>query len=239
MQCPLRTRRLQWTLLLWIVVALPRAYADDNRAVHGPVGGYSFYVIPHSHMDLEWMWTYDQGQAFSIRILSRALKMLKEDPRFAFTQDQMEALQPFCDTLSDSDKGFMRRMVSEGRFDVATGMLVQPDVNEPDFESLTRQLLVAKPWLEKTFGGSVRTAWNIDTFGQTVQMPQLFRRAGIPYFFFSRDLPPHVDESFKNLFYWQSPDGSRVLAHLGPYHLGMLLHPTQFLRHFGCSNAGV
>ena len=197
--------------------------AEARHNVHHPIGGYTFYVVPHSHMDLEWMWTYDQGEAFSIRILHQALKMLKEDPRFAFTQDQMEALRPFWDSLSDADKSFMRQIVSEGRFDVATGMVVQPDVNEPDFESLTRQFLTAKPWLEKTFGGKVQTAWNVDTFGQTVQMPQLFSRAGIPYFFFSRDLPPQADASFRNLFYWRSPDGSVVLAHLGSYALGELL----------------
>ena len=77
--------------------------------------------------------------------------------------------------------------------------------------------------MERTFGAKVLTAWNVDTFGQTIQMPQLFRRAGLRYFFFSRDLPPAVKDSARNLFYWQSPDGSKVLAHIDNYGEGIEL----------------
>jgi alpha-mannosidase len=185
-------------------------------------------VVPHSHIDLEWLWTYDQSEAFSTRILRQALQMLKKDPRFTFTQDQMQALKRFWDSVSDTDKSFLRRAVSEGRFEVVTGMFVQPDVNEPDFESPTRQLLLAKPWMEATSGAKILTAWNVDTFGQTIQMPQLFRRAGLRYFFFSRDLPPPTKDSASNLFYWRSPDGSKVLAHLGNYGAGLELRRGLF-----------
>jgi alpha-mannosidase len=180
-------------------------------------------------MDLEWIWTYDQGQAFAIRILKQAFETLKADPGFAFTQDQMEALKPFWDSLSDPDRQVLRRLVAERRFEVATGMFDQPDVNEPDFESLTRQFLMAKPWMEQTFGAQILTAWNIDTFGQTLQMPQLFRKAGLRYFFFERDYPTPVKDTAKNLFYWQSPDGSTVLAHLNNYSLGTWLRPEPVL----------
>jgi len=198
------------------------------KNIHHPPGGYTIYVVPHSHMDLEWMWTDEQSGAFSIRILNQALRMLKDDPHFAFSQDQMQALRPFWDSLSGADKSFLRRMVSEGRFEVLTGMWDQPDINEPDYESLTRQFLAAKPWMEATFGSKVLTGWNIDTFGQTVQMPQLFRLAGLRYFFFSRDVPPAVKNSAVNLFHWSSPDGSTVLAHLGSYDLGIELSPKPF-----------
>lgn len=205
--------RLVPIILVLCNSVLPSASAQSKPAPQHPVDGYSIYVVPHSHMDLEWMWTYQQARAFAIKILRQALSMLKADPHFAFTQDQLQALKPFWESLSESDKNYLKRAVTQGRFEVATGMVVQPDVNEPDFESLTRQLLLAKPWLEKTFGAHILTAWNVDTFGQTIQMPQLFRRAGIPYFVFSRDQPPAARETMKNLFYWKSPDGSTVLTH--------------------------
>ncbi|MCX6623122.1 MAG: glycosyl hydrolase-related protein [Acidobacteria bacterium] len=175
--------------------------------------GYTFYVAPHSHIDLEWFWRYEHGRVFSIRILRQAMTMLKADPRFTFTQDQALALRPFWDSLNAGEREFMRRMAGEGRFEVATGMCVQPDVNMSDFESLTRQFLEGKQWMEQTFGAKVRTAWNLDTFGQTSQMPQLFHRAGIPYFVFMRDAAPEWEQSVKSPFYWKSPDGSTVLAH--------------------------
>jgi len=209
-------------LALCLVCAVSPTQAQDAR-VSTPAGGYTIYVVPHSHMDLEWMWTYEQGEAFSIRILNQALRMLKMDPRFTFTQDQLRALQPFWDSLSLEDKAFLRRMIKEGRFEVATGMLVQPDVNEADFESLTRQLLVAKPWMEQTLGATIVTGWNIDTFGHSLQIPQLFRGGGLRYAFFSRAFPPETAGATRNLFYWRSPDGSTVLTHVVHYRLGTLL----------------
>ena len=146
-------------------------------------------------------------------ILRHALDLLKSDPRYTFTQDQKLALQPFWDSLSEPDRAFLRKMIQEGRFEVDPGMYVQPDVAEPDFESLTREFLPALPWMNQTFGAKVSTAWNIDTYGHTVQMPQLFHQAGLSYFVFMRDIPKPLVGSVKSPFYWVSPDGSKVLSY--------------------------
>jgi alpha-mannosidase len=164
-------------------------------------------------MDMVWYWTYDKTEVMAIKILRQALKMLKEDPRYAFTQDQMMALKPFWDSLSDSDRQFLLRMVQDGRFEVTTGMNVQPDIAASDYESLTRQFFPALPWMEETFRTKVMTAWNIDTYGHTVQMPQLFRSAGLRYFVFMRDVLPSLQASVKSPFYWESPDGSKLLSY--------------------------
>ena len=186
---------------------------SPQQDLHAPPGGYTVYVAPHSHIDLVWYWTYDKTQVISINILRHALDLLKSDPRYTFTQDQKLALQPFWDSLSEPDRAFLRKMIQEGRFEVTTGMYVQPDVAEPDFESLTREFLPALPWMNQTFGAKVSTAWNIDTYGHTVQMPQLFHQAGLSYFVFMRDIPKPLVGSVKSPFYWVSPDGSKVLSY--------------------------
>jgi len=211
-----------------VLAVSPSVSANErNPGEHGQQ--FTFYVVPHAHMDLEWMWTNERGRAFAIEILRHALAMLEQDPRYAFTQDQKEALEAFWNSLSKKEQATLKRFVSDGRFEVATGMVDQPDVNEPDFESLTRQLLAGKPWAERTFGANVVTAWNVDTFGQTIQMPQLYGKAGLRYAFFSRDYPPALANAIKNLFYWRSPDGSTVLAHMGNYALGFELRPERTL----------
>jgi alpha-mannosidase len=187
--------------------------ASQKGIAQPPSQGYTVYVVPHSHIDLEWFWTYEDTRVMAIKILRQALAMLKSDAEFAFTQDQMLALKPFWDDLSDADRNFMRRMAKEGRFEVAGGEYVQPDVDEPDFESLTRQALLAKPWMEKTFQTVVTTGWNIDTFGQTIQMPQLFGRAGLRYFVFMRGVPKPLEDSLLSPFYWESPDGTKQASY--------------------------
>lgn len=185
----------------------------DVSSLSSPPGGYTIYVTPHSHIDIEWYWTYDKTQILAIRILRQALEMLKSDPHYAFTQDQMTALKPFWDGLSEADRDFLRRIIQEGRFEVATGTVLQPDIAEPDYESLTRQFLLGKPWLESTLGANVVTSWNIDTYGHTLQMPQLSRQAGLRYFVFMRDVLPSLQASVRSPFYWQGADGTRILAY--------------------------
>lgn len=197
----------------FLVIGIEHGLARSPQSPWCPTQGYTIYVTPHSHMDMVWYWTYDKTKVLAIKILRMALEMMKKDPRYTFTQDQMLALKPFWESLSEADRTFLRRMVKKGRFEVTTGMYVQPEIAEPDFESLVRQFLPAKAWMESTFGTKVLTAWNIDTYGQTVQMPQLFRRAGIPYFVFMRDVLPSLEASVKSPFYWQSPDGSKVLSY--------------------------
>jgi alpha-mannosidase len=189
---------------------ISQGWASQKGTAQPLSQGYTIYVVPHSHIDLEWFWTYDDTRVLAIKILRQALAMLKTDAEFAFTQDEMLALKPFWDDLSDADRSFMRRMAKQGRFEAATGMYVQPDVDEPDFESLTRQLLLAKPWMEETFQTVVTTSWNVDTMGQTIQMPQLFGRAGLRYFVFMRDVPEPLQDSLLSPFYWESPDGSKL-----------------------------
>jgi alpha-mannosidase len=186
---------------------------SQSSDIWHPPEGYTIYVVPHSHIDIEWYWTYDKTQVLAIRILRQALEMLKTDPQYAFTQDQMTALKPFWDSLPEADKDFLRRMIREARFEVATGTVVQPDSGEADYESLTRQFLVARPWLQKTLQAEIVTCWNIDTYGHSIQMPQLSREAGLQYFVFMRDVLPSLQASVKSPFYWQGADGTKILAY--------------------------
>src|SRR5579863_6077970 len=86
------------------------ALASAGQAAQSPPSdGYSFYVAPHSHMDVVWYWTYDQTTVVSMDILNHALDLFHRDPRFTFTQDQMVAIEPFWNSLANSEKEFLRR----------------------------------------------------------------------------------------------------------------------------------
>ena len=229
-------RRVVLASVLMVLVMTVWSPAGQSQTPAPPPGGYTIYVAPHSHMDLVWYWTYDKTEVMAIKILRQAMEMLKQDPRYTFTQDQMKALKPFWDTLSDADRQFMRRMVQEGRFELTTGMNVQPDVAESDYESLTREFFPALPWMEETFETKVLTAWNIDTYGHTIQMPQLFQSAGLRYFVFMRDVLPSLEKSVKSPFYWESPDGSKLLSYWlsGSYDIhwqGIALNLKRFVDH--------
>ena len=56
-------------------------------------------------------------------------------------------------------------------------------------------------------GQDASIGWEPDTFGHTPQFPQILQLAGCKYFYFCRG--GYGDP----LFWWQAPDGTRVLTY--------------------------
>jgi len=176
-----------------------------------------FHVMPHSHVDVEWYWTYATTKLWVTEILDGALALFRKNANFRFTQDQVFLLRDYWDDLDPDEKAFFKQIVAEKKLDLAGGMFVMPEVAEPSGEALIRQILYGQEWLANTFGVRSRCGYFIDTFGQIPQIPQILRRAGYQYNLFWRDIPAEVDfAGMPSNFYWQSPDGSRILTHWLP-----------------------
>ena len=92
-------------------------------------------------------------------------------------------------------------------------MWVEPDLNMPDGESLVRQLLVGKRWYKQAYGVDVRIGWNPDSFGYTWQLPQIYKKSGIDYFVTQKMTWNDTNQLPFKLFWWESPDGSKVLTY--------------------------
>jgi len=202
------------------------------------------HIVPHSHIDVEWYWDHATALRWSADIFMKALDLMRRDPDFRFSQDQVALIRPFYEGLGPADRAFFREMVDQGRFGIVGGMYVQPEVAEPRGESLVRQILVGKQWLASELGADVEVGWMIDTFGQISQLPQVLAKSGFRYYAFGRDIPAGMNaDDFPSDFWHESPDGSRVLTHLfpatygGPWHLEKVLRRSttrHMLVPYGC-----
>jgi alpha-mannosidase len=174
----------------------------------------TFFVMPHSHIDVEWYWTFATTKEWTADILNKAMVLLRRDPNYRFTQDQIVLVKSYWDSLGADDRAFFKQMVTDGRLAIVGGMYVQPEVAEPSGEALVRQILLGQQWLQTTLGVRARCGWFIDTFGQIPQIPQILRLAGYDAYVFWRDIPPdYAIESLPADFYCESPDGTRILTH--------------------------
>jgi alpha-mannosidase len=111
------------------------------------------------------------------------------------------------------------RRIKEGRWEIVGGMWVEPDLNMPDGESLVRQLLVGKRWYKQAYGVDVRIGWNPDSFGYTWQLPQIYKKSGVDYFVTQKMTWNDTNQLPFKLFWWESPDGSKVLSYF-PHDYG-------------------
>lgn len=192
----------------------PRDKSPTAENPNREPGRRTFHIMPHSHIDVEWYWTFATTREWTADILDKAMSLLRRDPEFRFTQDQVVLLRSYWDSLGNVDRAFFKQMVIEGRLAIVGGMFVQPEVAEPSGESLVRQILLGQQWLQATLGVRARCGWFIDTFGQIPQIPQVLSLAGFDSYVFLRDIPPSYPiDSLPADFYCESPDGTRILTH--------------------------
>jgi alpha-mannosidase len=172
-----------------------------------------FYIAPSSHIDIEWKWTYEHAREVGCEVLKNVLSLMKKHEDFTFCLDQVPILEPFWRSLSDEEKAEFKQFIEDGRFEVIGGVWVEPDVNIPCGESFVRQLLYGQRCTKETFGAYSICILNEDTFGQCVQLPQLLKKSGIRYFIFNRGVSETLAKTLPSEFYYQSPDGTKILTH--------------------------
>ena len=154
------------------------------------------------------------------------LDLMREYPDFNFTMSSARAYQRIEEKYPDMFKQIEQR-VKEGRWEVIGEMWVEPDLNMPDGESLTRQILVGKRYFQSRFGVDVKIGWNPDSFGYNWQLPQIYRKSGMGYFVTQKLLWAHEFTTFPHkLFWWQAPDGSRLLTYFPHDYAGGIDGPN-------------
>lgn len=192
----------------------------------------TIYMIGNAHIDPVWLWRWQEGFAEVLATCRSALDRMNEFPEFVFTRADAATYMWIEDACPEMFAE-MRRRVEEGRWSIVGGWWEQPDCNIPCGESFVRHELYGKRYFLEKFGVDVNVGYNIDSFGHNAGLPQILARAGIRYYVFMRP-GPHEKELPAPVFWWEGPDGSRVLAHRirEPYCTG----PDEITQHiFNCA----
>jgi len=172
----------------------------------------SVALIGNSHMDTAWLWPMSETVDNVKRTFTTALQLMPEYPQYKYTQSVALYYEWMQEKYPDMFAEIEKRQ-KEGRWEVTGGMWVEPDLNMPDGESQVRQLLVGKGYFRSQMGVEVKVGWNPDSFGYNWQLPQIYKRAGIDYFVTTKMRLNDFNPLPLKLFWWQSPDGSRVLTY--------------------------
>jgi alpha-mannosidase len=190
-----------------------RAAQTKLDALRPYMNQFSISAIGNSHIDMAWLWPWTETVEVVRNTFATALQLMREYPDFKFTASTAQAYTWIEEKYPALFQEIQQR-VKEGRWEVIGGMWVEPDLNMPDGESLVRQILYGKNYFKAKFGVDVKIGWNPDSFGYNWQLPQIYKRSGIDYFVTQKLLWAHEFTTFPyRLFYWQSPDGSKILTY--------------------------
>ena len=174
---------------------------------------FSIRIIGNSHIDMAWLWPWTETVEVVRNTFQSVLDLMREYPDFKFTMSSARTYEWMQEKYPDLFQQIEQR-VKEGRWEIIGGMWVEPDLNMPDGESLVRQILVGKRYFQKNFGVDVKIGWNPDSFGYNYQLPQIYKKSGMDYFVTQKLLWAHEFTVFPyKLFWWQAPDGSRLLTY--------------------------
>ncbi len=178
----------------------------------------TFHETGNAHIDAAWLWPSTETVDVVRRTYGTAAQLLDEYPKATFTQSAAQ----YNEWLADKYPALNSEIANDikaGRWEVLGGMWVEPDLNLPDGESLVRSILLGKRWYQKHYGVDVHIGWNPDSFGYNWQLPQIYAKSGIDTFVTQKMEWNDTNQLPFKLFWWQSPDGSKVLTYF-PHDYG-------------------
>ena len=169
------------------------------------------HMIGNAHIDPVWLWRWTEGYQEIKATFQSALDRLDETDDFVFTA----ACADYYRWVQENAPDMFRRIkarVAEGRWHIVGAMWVQPDCNMPSGEAFARHLLYSQRFFQTQLGVTVKTGYNVDSFGHNAMLPALLRRAGIENYVFLRPGKHENADIPYPLFKWTAPDGSSVNA---------------------------
>ena len=185
----------------------------------------------NAHIDAAWLWPRTETVDVVKRTFTTALQLMNEYPDYTYTQSAAQYTEWMAEKypkLNDQ----IRERVKEGRWEIVGGMWVEPDLNLPDGESLVRQLLVGQRYFKQQYGVEARIGWNPDSFGYNWQLPQIYKRSGLDYFVTQKMHWNDTNQLPFRLFWWESPDGSKVLTYFPTDYVHDNVNPTRISADF-------
>jgi alpha-mannosidase len=186
----------------------------------------TFHLTGNSHIDAAWLWPWTETVDAVKRTFSTALQLMNEYPDYTYTQSAAQYNSWMADKYPAINDQIKQR-IKEGRWEIVGGMWVEPDLNMPDGEAQVRSILVGKRWFQKEYGVDVRIGWNPDSFGYMWQLPQIYKRSGIDYFVTQKMAWNDTNQLPFKLFWWESPDGSKVLTYFPHDYANGNLNPVR------------
>jgi alpha-mannosidase len=191
----------------------------------------TYHLTGNSHIDAAWLWPWTESVDVVKRTFGTALQLMYEYPEYTYTQSAAAYNEWLAQKYPEMNAEIAQR-IKEGRWEIVGGMWVEPDLNMPDGESLVRQLLVGKRWYKQAYGVDVKVGWNPDTFGYTWQLPQIYKKSGINYFVTQKMAWNDTNQLPFKFFWWESPDGSKVLTYFPHDYANDNLNPVRLARDF-------
>ena len=171
---------------------------------------YSLILAGHSHIDMNWMWSWTETVASTVATFTTMLKIMEEYPTFCFSQSQTSVYKIIDDYAPElHDK--IKQRIDEGRWEVTASQWVESDENMPGTESLLREISCTRDYLSDQWGipaDKLEIDFSPDSFGHSANMGEIHNFGGVRYMYHCRGL-----DNAPALYRWRSQSGKDILVY--------------------------
>ncbi len=172
------------------------------------------HIVTYTHWDREFRWEFERTRMRLVDLFDHLFEIMDKEPDYrSFLCDgQLTLLTDYLEIRPEM-KDTIRKYVAEGKLEIGPWFTL-PDCAPIQGESVVRNL---KYGIEKCkeLGEPMRTGYNVFSFGQIGQLPQIYADFDIDNAIFYKYMDPKKSKYHE--FIWESPDGTKALgSRLGP-----------------------
>ncbi len=186
---------------------------------------YRVHCIAHAHIDMNWMWGFQETASVTVDTFRTVLDLMEEYPTLTFGQSQASTyriIEEYAPEMLEEIKARIR----EGRWEVTASTWVETDKNMPSGESLARHILYTKRYLGDLLDmpyDSFALDFEPDTFGHNISVPEICTKGGVKYYYHCRGTS---DPDFA--YRWRARSGAELLVWREPQWYNYDVNPDMF-----------
>jgi len=167
------------------------------------------HVVTYTHWDREFRWEFERTRMRLVDCVDRLLEIMERDGHYRhFMLDGQFALVDDYLEIRPEKHATIEGLVKAGRLEIGPWYTL-PDCAPTNGESVVRNLAHGIRRCE-ALGGCMRCGYNVFSFGQIAQLPQIYANFGIDIILFYKYMDPARSQYHE--FIWEAPDGSHALA---------------------------
>jgi alpha-mannosidase len=170
------------------------------------------FVVPNFHpASCGWLTNWSAERDYCANTYLDHLDRVRDDPNYEFVlsecNNQIAILNFEPERFAE-----LRERLKEGRVELVNAFFLELTCSLSGGEALAKMGIEGLRWQQQVMGVRPRFLWAIDLCGTHDQMPQLAASLGLEALVYTR-----CSRADKNVFWSESPDGSRILT-LVPGH---------------------
>lgn len=178
--------------------------------------GHTLYVVPYSHLDTQWRWSYPQViREYIWSTMADNLKLIDKYPTYVFNFSGSRRYEMMQEYYPDEYQK-VAAAIRAGRWFPCGSSVDENDANVPSGESMIRHVLYGNNYFRKNFGVASNEFMLPDCFGFPYALPTILNHCGITGFSTQKLTWGSATGIPFKIGNWIGPDGSSVIAALDP-----------------------